>query len=221
MCRVSEADPSALERLRAFLEQDLPQGQPFTPRHLSHLGTPAEMHRALKTLTEHGPLRRVCRGVYVRPLCSPWVGEVTPGPWKIAEALTHGHRLSVNGAEACVALRLSTQCPVRPLYLTDGPGHTVTVNRLRVTIKRVPAHELLLCGTPAGLALTALYYLGPHEVTGTVLEKIRTELGEEEFRHLTGLKPRMPAWMAAVFPPAKAARENGLAARPPRPPGAA
>lgn len=51
----------------------------------------------------------------------------------------------------------------------------------------------------AGLALSALWYLGRNEVTPQTIRQIRSKLPSTEFAALTAAKASMPWWMVDVF----------------------
>lgn len=52
---------------------------------------------------------------------------------------------------------------------------------------------------PAGVALSALCYLGRNQITPEAIAQIRRKLSPSEFAALTAAKASMPGWMAATF----------------------
>jgi hypothetical protein len=128
------------------------------------------------------------------------VGEVPASTYEVVKLITNitGEILQVQGAQAANLLGLSTQSPLKETYLTSGRSRKIQIGKQEVQFKHVSPKKLVLAGTPAGLALTALWYLGKEEVTIEVIEKIRERITMEEFEKLLRKKECMPAWMANV-----------------------
>jgi hypothetical protein len=179
--------------------EETPTGEPFTPSEFLAYGTRAAVDQALSRLVKAELIMRVIRGVFVRPRISPVVGKVRPTPLKVAELITKGDTIQVHGAEAARRMELSTQVPMRPVYLIPGPSRVFYLGKLKVTMRQTSRRKLLLAGRPAGLALTAMWYLGKREVTPTLVGKIRRKLGAEEFEALKSVINLMPAWMRAAM----------------------
>lgn len=189
------------ELIRQRIE-DMPIGEPFTPKALLDCGTRASVDQTLSRLVKAGVIERVARGVYVRPEVSRFVGKVMPEPLKVAEtvARTTGSIVQVHGAEAARRLELTTQTPTRPVFITSGPSKHIRVGNTEIRLQHVCQRKLALAGRPAGLALTAMWYLGREEVTPAVVQKIRRKLGPSEFAALKSATSSMPAWMSdALF----------------------
>lgn len=188
------------ERIREAI-QTIPLGEPFTSARFLGFGTRAAVDHALSRFTKTGVIQRVARGIFVKPRTSKYVGSLLPGPKAIAEAvaLQTGARVQMNGAEAALELRLSTQAPVTPVYYTSGPTRRFRVGATEITLKHVTSRKLALAGTPAGTALTALWYLGKSQVTESIIEQVRQRLPSKEFEALKSATSSMPAWMADVL----------------------
>ena len=188
------------QAIREHIE-GLPFGEPFTTSSLLIYGPRAAVDQTLSRLARAGFVERVVRGVYVRPEVSKYVGKVMPEPFKVAKAIAreHGETVQVHGAEAARRRGLSTQVPAQPVFLTSGPSRHLRLGNLEVVLKKVSSNKLALANRPAGLALTALWYLGKEHVNAAVLETIETKLPPEEFEALRAARNVMPAWMADEF----------------------
>lgn len=189
------------ELIRQRIEE-MPIGEPFTPTVLLEYGTRASVDQTLSRLVKAGTIERVTRGVFVRPEISRFVGKVMPDPLKVAEtvAKTKGAIVQVHGAEAARRLELTTQVPTQSIFVTSGPSKRIRVGKMEIRLQHVCQRKLALAGRPAGLALSALWYLGKTEVTPALVEKIRRKLGASEFEILKSATSSMPAWMSdAIF----------------------
>lgn len=175
----------------------LPEGQPVTSKAFLAFGSRASVDQALSRLVKSGVLLRPARGLYVRPRRNAYVGAVSPEPIRIAEALAaeSGSKVQVHGAEAVRRLGLSTQVPTRSVFYTSGPSRRFRLGATLVFLKHVSPRKLALVGRPAGIALTALWYLGKENVTTETVEHIHSRLGPEEFEALCAEVSEMPGWM--------------------------
>lgn len=164
-------------------------------------GNRAAVDQALARLVKAGILSRPARGVYVRSKKDPFIGDVPPEPMKVAEALAKefGGAVQVHGAEAARRLGFSTQVPAQPIYYTSGPNRRFHLGRVEVTLKHVSPRKLTLAGRMAGVALTALWYLGKDVVTPQTIEHVRARLAPEEFEILRAASHAMPGWMHDAF----------------------
>lgn len=181
--------------------EEVPAGEPFTSAALSGHGTRGAIDQALSRLVKTGTLERVARGVFVRPELSRYVGKVMPEPLKFAESIARstGAVVQVHGAEAARRLELTTQIPARLVFDTSGPSKRLHLGKLEIRLQHVAPRKLALVGRPAGLALAALWYLGKHQVTPQLIEKIRRKLPPVEFEALKSATDAMPAWMISAL----------------------
>ena len=180
----------------------IPVGEPFTPMDFLECGTRASVDQTLSRLVKAGLIERVTRGIFVRPEINRFVGSVVPEALKVIEtvAKSTGSVVQVHGAEAARRLELTTQVPTQSIFVTSGPSKRIRVGKMEIRLQHVCQRKLALAGRPAGLALTAMWYLGKSEVTPALIEKIRHKLGSNEFEILKSATRSMPAWMSdAIF----------------------
>ena len=202
---------STAELIRERFESSTP-GEPFTSSEFLELGTRAAVDQSLSRLVKAGVIARVTRGVYVLPIMSEYVGQVLPEPFKIAQAVArnNGAQISMNGAEAARRFELSTQMSTQSLYLTTGRTRQISIGKSKIRLQHTSPRKLALAGRPAGVALSALYYLGREEVTPVVIEKVRQKLEPAEFQTLRSSTELMPSWMSDVFYRYESAESHGL-----------
>jgi len=188
----------------AAIRQEFEQAEPGTPiptaRLLRH-GTRAAVDQALARLTRSGHIERAARGVYYSPRRSRLVGAVPPEPRSVVAAIAaiRGERILIHGAEAARRFGLSTQTPLSPVFLTDGPSRSVRIGDTEVRLQHAPPREMALAGRLAGQALCALRYLGPAGVSSDAINRIRAVLTDDEFEVLRGASAAMPSWLSDAF----------------------
>lgn len=186
------------EQVKKRIEEMAP-GEPFGPSAFLRLGSRAAIDQSLSRLARQGNIARVTRGLYVRPKESRWVGRVPPAPEAIAKALAQaaGAQVALHGAEAARQFGFTTQVPTQPVFMTTGPSRSFKLGNLECHLKHTSARKLALAGRPAGLALSALWYLGRGQVTPAVIMQIRNRLEPLEFEALRNAP--LPAWMSEAF----------------------
>ena len=174
----------------------LPEGALLHPKGLLHLGSRTAIDQALSRLAKQGRLMRVCHGIYVLPVETRF-GERAPALDKVLASLSAlwGETIVPCGGTAANALGLTTQVPVRSVYLTSGPNRKLALGELTVELRHAPRWQLAAPDRPAGEALRALSWLGPEEVEAG-LETIGRKLSSKDFMELVALRAIMPNWIA-------------------------
>ncbi|WP_419256072.1 DUF6088 family protein (plasmid) [Caulobacter sp. ErkDOM-YI] len=174
----------------------VPEGALLTAKGLLHLGQRAAVDQALSRLARRGKLLRAGRGLYVRPVESRF-GARAPTTEKVVAGLAElrGETVASHGAAAANALGLTSQVPVRSVYLTSGPSRTLRLGRQSVEMRHAPAWQLVLAGRPAGEILRALAWLGPSKAEGALVTLRRT-LPASDLQALAKAAPLLPSWLA-------------------------
>lgn len=174
----------------------LPEGATLRAKSLLHLGSRAAVDQALARLARRGQLLRAGRSVYVLPVESRF-GVRTPSIEKVVEAVAaqRGETIAPSGAAAANALGLTTQVPVRKVYLTSGPSRTLQVGGQRVELKHAPPWQLVLPHRLAGQPVRALAWLSPTKARDGILRLKRT-LPASEWESLMNVGARLPIWLA-------------------------
>ena len=100
-----------------------------------------------------------------------------------------------HGAAAANALGLTTQVPMRAVYLTSGPNRRLKLGAQMMELRHAPRWQLMFPGRPAGEVVRALAWLGP-EKAGEAIRQLRTKLPPSELKEVTLARSRLPTWMA-------------------------
>ena len=184
------------EQIEAYA-RGLAEGVPVVAKSLLHLGTRAAIDQALSRLAAAGRLIRAARGIYFAPVVSRFgVGAPTVQLAIKGLAALTGEMIVPAGAAAANSLGLSTQVPVRYVYLSSGPSRHLVFGKLHVEIRHAP-RWLLFSGASkeAGELVRALEWLGPgnaesnlasamERLSPTVINEVRTGIA------------RLPEWLA-------------------------
>ena len=172
------------------------EATPICPAGLLHWGSRAAVDQALSRLARGGQLMRICQGVYMRPVETPF-GLRAPSLDKVIAGLADlwDETIVPSGASAANVLGLTTQVPVQSVYLTSGPSRRLQLGAHTVHLRHAPRWQLAAPDSEAGIVIRALAWLGPEEVAYG-LKRIVPKLSCEEFDKLARIRPIMPGWMA-------------------------
>lgn len=178
------------------LAAGLPEGTPLAAKELLHLGNRAAIDQVLSRLVRRRSLLRAGRGIYTLPVESRF-GSRAPSATKVVEGLANqrGETIASHGAVAANSLGLTTQVPMRAVYLTTGRSRQLKLGAQSIEFRHAPVWQLLFPGRPAGDVVRALAWLGP-EHAGEALHKLRNKLSPSELKEVAGARARLPTWMA-------------------------
>lgn len=176
--------------------QRLPQGTPASAKELLHLGSRAAVDQTLSRLARRGSLLRISRGLYVLPVETRF-GVRPPEASRVVQAIAEqrGESIVSTGAAAANELGLTTQVPIREVYLTSGRTRKLTVGEQKIELRHAPRWQLVHPGRPAGTAIRALASLGP-EHAGKAVALLRNSLPGEELRAMVAARAMLPTWLA-------------------------
>ena len=174
----------------------LPEGTPLVSKELLHLGSRAAVDQALSRLARRGKLLRAGRGIYVQPVESRY-GARAPSAVKMVEGLAtqRGETIVSHGAAAANALGLTTQVPMRAVYLTSGRSRRLELGAQTVEFRHAPTWQLILPGRVAGDVVRALAWLGPGKA-GEAIVTLRSKLPPTALEEIAAARGRLPTWMA-------------------------
>lgn len=183
------------EQILAYAKA-LPAGTPVAAKSLLHLGNRPAVDQALSRLAERSHLIRAGRGIYLLPVTSRF-GTRAPSVEQAVEALAsqRGEVIVPSGAAAANTLGLTTQVPVRSVYLTSGRTRTINLGKQTVELRHAPRWQLAMAYRPAGEAVRALAWLGPEQAEAA-LKTLKRTLPPTAFNELVAAAPQLPTWLA-------------------------
>ena len=190
--------PQGLAHQILQLSRAAPEGALLTAKGLLHLGKRATVAQALSRLARRGSLLRIAHGLYVRPVESRF-GVRAPTAESVVACLAglRGETVGSQGAAIANGLGLTSQVPVRLIYLTTGRARKLKLGGLDIELRHAPAWQLILAGRPAGDVLRALAWLGPARAPAAIVA-LKRKLAREEFQALAQASPLLPNWMAQL-----------------------
>lgn len=177
------------------------RGWVFTPDRFADLGSRPAVDIALMRHRDSGLIRQLARGLYDYPKIDPELGPLQPSTDDIASALAgrDATRLQPSGAYAANLLGLSTQVPMRVVYLTDGRSRTVEVGKRQIVLKRTTPRNMASAGKSSGLVIQALRHLGRENVDEQIIAQLDRRLDDNARKQLMIDIRYAPAWIAEII----------------------
>lgn len=172
------------------------EGVALTAKALLHLGSRAAVDQALSRLAATNRLLRVGRGLYVRPERTRF-GLRPPSTESVVRSIEEHQGDIVVPHEAAEAnsLGLTTQVPVREIFLTSGRSRSLSLGGREVELRHAPAWKLVMAHRVAGAAVRALSWAGPERAREVVIA-LEARLSPNDVRELLAARSRLPTWMA-------------------------
>jgi hypothetical protein len=145
-------------------------------------GTEAAIRKSLSRLAAEGRIKRAAHGIYYLPKIDPLFGELQPSAEEIAQKIADKERVRIQptGAYALNKLGLSTQVPMKMVYLTDGVQRLLTIGKVKVKFKATTNKKLSMKGELSKLIILALEELDLKKIDAGREAKIRELLLKED-----------------------------------------
>jgi hypothetical protein len=178
-----------------------PKGTLLFPEDFTMLGTSVAIRKALQRLREKGLIKSVTHGIYVRPIIDEYIGEVLPTAEEVAKAIAKRDKISLvpTGVYALHALGLSTQIPLKLVFLTDGAPRIIKVGKRTIKLKKATPKNLKAKGKISALAIQALREIGKDKASEDELNKIIKLLKEEDPSDLKYDISLAPEWIKKIM----------------------
>ena len=160
-------------------------------------GNPESVKKALLRLKEKEILVRLAHGIYLYPKIDTEFGVLFPSTEDIAKAIARRDkaRIILTGVQALNKLGLSSQVPMKVVYLTDGAARIIKVGKRTITFKKTSPKNLLAKGEISGLVIQALKTMGQSKVDNGIILKIQMLLKKEKSENIINDAKLAPAWI--------------------------
>jgi len=178
------------------------RGKIFFANDFKRFGSNEAVRLTLFRLCKQGFIIRLSNGVYLYPKISKSIGTVYPSIEDIAKAIAKKEkaRLTPTGLYALNKLGLSTQVPMRVIFLTDGAPRVIKVGKkATVKFKKTVAKHLAFKGKITTLVIFALKEIGKDKVMDSQLERIKEALAFEKKENIMHDISLAPEWISKII----------------------
>jgi Family of unknown function (DUF6088) len=168
--------------LHSRIEQEIDRYKPgkiLFPADFLELGSPEAILMTLSRLTDQKILTRLGKGIYLKPKEDPLLGPVLPSFEDIAQAIATKEQVIIRptGSYALNKLGLSTQVPMKVVFLTNGSRRRIRVGKAIITFKPTTPKNLAAKNEIVFLSIQSLIELGEKNTTEKVKLALTNILG--------------------------------------------
>lgn len=182
--------------------QETPKGSVLFVSDFLDLGNPDSIKKALYRLTnEKSLLVRLAHGIYLLPKTDQELGILYPSTEEIAKAIARRDKARIipTGVYALNRLGLSTQVPMKIVYLTDGATRSIKIGKRTISFKRTSPKNLMTTGEISTLAIQALKEIGQNNVDDDILKQLKVVLKKETQENILHDAKLAPAWINKIL----------------------
>lgn len=164
-------------------------------------GNPESIKKALLRLKQKELLVRLAHGIYLYPKIDKELGVLFPSTEDIAKAIARRDKARIvpTGVHALNKLGLSTQVPMKVVFLTDGAARSVKVGKRIISFKKTSPKNLLTKGEISSLVIQALKSIGQKKLDNETLKRINLILKNEKEENILNDAKLAPAWINKIL----------------------
>ena len=182
------------------------RGQAFFLNDFLTYGSSKACAKVLERLAQSEQLVRVGRGIYSLPKRSKLLGTyIMPTVESIAKDIARRDKARIipAGLYAMNMLGLSTQVPLKAVYLTDGTPRKLEIGGRILIFKKTTPKNLSAWGEISGLVIQALKAIGKENITENIEEKVIELLKKEKPENIANDIKLAPEWIRIIMRKAK------------------
>jgi len=156
-------------------------GQVVLISDFKDIGTSTAIRKTLSRLVESEQVERMGQGIYVIPKNDKVFGKVLPSMEELAEALAKKEHVKIkpSGQYALNKVGLSTQVPMRLIFLTSGNAKKIRIGQNAIIFKSATAKKLSMKGNITSLLFLGLEELDLKKLSPTQMDTIKDLLKQE------------------------------------------
>jgi predicted transcriptional regulator of viral defense system len=182
----------------ATIKKKVNKGEIFFISDFTELGSYEAVRKSLQRLTKDETIERIAKGIYLLPKIHERLGVIYPHAEQIAKAIAKRDkaRIIASGSTALNLLGLSTQIPMKVVFLTDGSARNIKVGNQTIQFKKTNPKNLSIEHRLTNLIIQALKAIGEKNVQQEQIHKIQTIIDESNERELIYQKLKSaPVWI--------------------------
>lgn len=177
------------------------KGKIFFADDFAKFGSPENIRKVLSRLEKEGLLERLTHGIYLVPKKDELLGTLYPTTEEIAIEIAKRDkaRIAPTGTLALYQLGLSTQIPLKAVYLTDGAQRTIAIGNRSIQFKKTAPRNLAIKDYLLMLIVQALKEIGQHKINENYLEKLKPFALQVDPEILKSQTKFAPVWVQKII----------------------
>lgn len=176
-------------------------GKIFFPSDFNAISNVESVKKTLLRLEQKGILVRLAHGIYLYPKRDKILGMLYPSLDEIARVIARRDKARIipTGVQALNKLGLSTQVPMKVVYMTDGSPRSIQVGKRNIKFKKTTPKNLSVKGEISGLVIQALREIGKDNVSSEQIKKIDDLLKKEKKELVKHDALLAPVWVRIIM----------------------
>lgn len=172
-------------------------GEMFFAEDFYQYGSPGNIRLTLFRLENEGVLERLAQGIYLKPKRDPLFGTIYPSIEEIAKQIAQRDmaRIAPTGVFALYLLGLTTQIPLKVVYLTDGSQREIKIGNRTIQLKKTVPRSFAIKDELLHLIVQAFKEIGEKKVTEEFLKMIQPHISQLNEQVLQIQLKYAPVWI--------------------------
>lgn len=172
-------------------------GEIFFLDDFSKYGSSDNIRKVLSRLEQEGLVERLAQGIYLKPKKDPLLGTLYPTTEEIAKQIGQRDkaRIAPTGVLALYLLGLSTQVPLKAVYLSDGSQREVKIGNRTIQFKKTVPKSFAIKDELLHLIVQAFKEVGQNKVTEDFLQKIKPSVLQLDEQVVQKQLKYAPVWI--------------------------
>jgi predicted transcriptional regulator of viral defense system len=177
------------------------KGKIFFADEFKKFGSEEVVRITLFRLCNKGLIVRLSAGIYIYPKISKLIGVVYPSIEEVVKQIARREksRIVPTGLYALNKIGLSTQVPMRFVFLTDGAARELKIAGVKVKFQKTIAKNLSFKGKLTVLVVFALKEIGKNNLQEIELQRINELLSHEAKEIILHDSKLAPNWIAEIM----------------------
>lgn len=173
------------------------KGKIFFADDFVKFGSPENIRKVLSRLEKEGLLERLAQGIYLLPKKDEVLGTLYPTTEEIALEIAKRDkaRIAPTGSLALYQLGITTQIPLKAVYLTDGAQRVITIGNRTIQFKKTTPRNLAIKDQLLLLITQALKEIGQHKINESHLQKLQPFVLQLDNEILKSQLKFAPVWV--------------------------
>lgn len=153
-------------------------GEIFFADDFSKYGSSGNIRLTLFRMEKEGILERLAQGIYYKPKKDALLGTLYPTIEEVVRQIAKRDkaRIAPTGTMALYLLGLTTQVPLKAVYLTDGSQRAVKIGNRTIAFKRTVPKSFAVKDDLLHLIVQAFKETGQKEVSAGFLSSIQPHI---------------------------------------------
>lgn len=151
------------------------RGEMFFAEDFCKYGSPENIRKVLSRVEKTSVVERLAHGIYLKPKKDPLLGTIYPDIDEVAREIAKRDkaRIAPTGVLALYLLGLTTQVPLKTVYLTDGSQREIKIGTRTIKFKRTVPKSFAIKNELLHLIVQAFKEVGKDGVSNDFLNKIK------------------------------------------------